>query len=416
MTASKPHRPLGIRALNALGEASGALGWRVPGLDEDRLLHAARRATGLEDFDGDHFREGLGRLLRALDEEAQLNTLGRLMARQNVLNYLKNRLELHDYRKRHPEVAEQRIRRPIFILGLPRTGTTILFGLLAEDPANRAPLSWEVESPCPPPAEDASASDPRIARIQRGFDRLHGLAPDLYSIHEMGALLPQECVAITAHEFMSVGLQILFDVPSYQDWLDRQSFVPALRTHRRFLQHLQSPGAERRWILKTPGHLPVIEDLLEVYPDACIIHTHRDPLQVMPSLASLSYTLRGAGSDSVDPRFVGRQQADLWERNLNRALEARERLVDEKDRFFDAQFEDVVADPIGLIARIYEHFGLSLGDEARTRMRAYLRDNRRGKYCAHEYSLEDFGLDRERDGSRFAHYCRRFEIPTGMAV
>jgi hypothetical protein len=412
MSVPKPHRPFALRALNAAGRQLRALGWRVPTLDPERLLRAARRATGLDDFGGDHFREGLGVLLHALEQEAQLNTVGRMMAHQNALNYLKNRLQLQETRVRHPEIADEPTRRPIFILGLPRTGTTILFNLLAEDPANRAALGWEIESPCPPPAEGVGADDPRVARAQAGFDYLNKLAPTLSTIHEFGALLPQECIAITGHEFMSVGLLMLYDIPSYRDWLDRQSQVPALHTHRRFLQHLQFGSTERRWVGKTPGHLPAIEDLLEVYPDACIIHMHRDPLRVMPSTTSLAYALRGIGSDAADPHQVGRQQLDLWGRNLNRALEARDRLRDDQGRFFDTQFEDVVRDPVGLIARIYEFFDLPFSDEARTCMETYLRANPRDKHGVHRYSLEDFGLDRERDGPRFERYCRRFDIPT----
>ncbi|MBW2274731.1 MAG: sulfotransferase [Deltaproteobacteria bacterium] len=410
MAAPKPNRPLLVRAINALGAGLARLGAELPPLDADGLLAAARRTSGLEDFGGDGFREGYSRFVASLRTEARLNTLGRVAARTQVLGYLRNRLELRDYRDRHPEVAEQVIRRPLFILGVPRTGTTVLFNLLAQDPANRAPLGWEVDRPCPPPEPASWQSDPRIAVSQRQFDRLHKLEPAMATIHEMGALLPQECVAITGHEFLSVQFHIMFDVPSYQVWVDEQSFAPAYAFHRSFLQHLQLHCRGDRWVLKSPGHLSAIEDLLAVYPDACIVHTHRDPLAVMPSLASLSYTLRGLSSDAVDPLRVGRQQAELWDEHLRRAMRARDALDGRREQFYDVHFEDVLKDPIEVVTRIYDYFGIALAVEARRSMEAFLSKNPRGKRGAHSYSLEDFGLENERSGKRFADYCERFGI------
>jgi hypothetical protein len=410
MSALQPHRPPAIRAINRLGAALHRLGLPLPSLDERALIRAAERATGLDDFGDDQFREGLTQLLESLKQDARLNTMGRIMARRTVLGYLENRLRLWDHRKKHPELEAEPIRRPLFILGLPRTGTTVLFNLLAQDPANRAPLSWEVESPCPPPQAETFHNDPRIEAAERQFANLNRLAPTLRAIHEFGAELPQECVPITAHEFLSVQFHTIFNVTSYQTWLDRQSFLPALRFHRRFLQHLQSRCARERWVLKTPGHLPVIDELLQVYPDACIIHTHRDPLRVMPSLASLSYTLRALSSDDLDPHVVGRQQTELWGRNLDRALRARKALGERSEQFFDVRFEEVTKDPVALIGRIYAHFGLTLSDRALERMECYVRSHPRGEHGEHRYSVEDFGIDVERDGLRFRDYCERFHL------
>jgi hypothetical protein len=412
MTAPKPHRPLAVRAINGAGAGLRRLGVPLLPLEEERLLRAARKQTGLEDFGGEEFREGLRRLVASLNEDAQLNVLGRISARTTLLTSLRNRLQLRDHRKQHPQVADQEVRGPLFILGLPRTGTTVLFNLLALDPANRAPLAWEVEMPCPPPREETYRSDPRIEKMEKQFANLSRMAPNLYTIHEFGAELPQECVAITGHEFLSVQFHIIFNVASYQEWLNRQSAVPALRLHKRFLQHLQSEYARERWVLKTPGHLAVIDDLLEVYPDARIIHAHRNPVDVMPSIASLSYTLRGITTDVLDPHFVGRQQTELWAGHLERALRARERTRDRAEQFFDVQFEDVAKDPIAVIERSYAHFAIPFHDATRQRMEAYLAANPRGKHGAHRYSLEDFGLDRAALRPRFSDYCERFGIPT----
>jgi hypothetical protein len=292
----------------------------------------------------------------------------------------------------------------------------VLFNLLALDPDTRAPLAWEVETPCPPPRAASYRSDPRIAVMEKQFAHLSRMAPRLKAIHEMGAELPQECAAITALEFMSTGFQVMWNVPTYQEWLDRQSPLPALRFHHRLLQHLQSEYAGERWVLKTPPHMGMIEELLQVYPDACIIHTHRDPIDAIPSLASLSYTMRGVGSDAVDPHVVGRQQTDVFLGYLQRALRSRERLKDRAEQFLDVQFEDVARDPVAVIERIYAFFGIPLVDATRRRMESFVEANPRGQHGEHRYSLEDFGLDWASEAPRFAEYCERFGITRSRQV
>jgi len=202
----------------------------------------------------------------------------------------------------------------------------------------------------------------------------------------------------------------LYDIPSYQAWLDAQSFLPAFEAHRRILQHLQHRLPTERWVLKTPGHLSVLDDLLTAYPDACIVHTHRAPMEVMASLASLYYTTRGMSSDAVDPLTTGPQIVELWSKHLERAIQAREQLSDKKGQFFDVQFRDTVEDPIAVVRRIYAHFDIPFTEEALQRMRAYIDDNPRGQRGAHRYTQEDFGLDNERDAQRFETYCEAFGV------
>jgi hypothetical protein len=207
-----------------------------------------------------------------------------------------------------------------------------------------------------------------------------------------------------------VQFHVSYDIPSYQAWLDAQSFVPAYETHRKILQHLQHELPTERWVLKTPGHLSVLGDLLRAYPDACVVHTHRAPMEVMASLASLYYTTRGMGSDAVDPLTTGPQVVELWSKHLERAIRARERLSDKKGQFFDVQFRDTVEDPIAVVRRIYAHFDIPFTEEAHQSMRAYIADNPRGKRGLHHYALEDFGLDSERDAQRFETYCEAFGV------
>lgn len=394
-----------------LGGGIRRVGVQWPSLDEQNLLDTAMRRAGSDDFGGQEFRDGLRVLLDSVQNEADLTTLGRLSCRETLIRYLENRLRLTEHRARHPEVAKQVIERPIFIVGLPRTGTTLLFNLLAQDASNRVPSSWEVEWPVPPPERETYATDPRIRDAEKLFANLDRLIPTLPAIHEFGAELPQECVPINAHEMLSVQFNVTFHAPSYQSWLDRQDMVRSYRFHEKFLQHLQSRYMKERWALKSPAHLPAIDALLHVYPDALIIHTHRDPAEVVPSLASLHYAFRCMNSDSVDPARVGRNVVDIWSLYLSRALEARRRHRDKPAQFFDAHFRDTLADPVGLLRRAYEHFGLDFSDETGKRMAAFLAANPRGSRGVHRYVREDFALELGEIRDRFSAYCAEFDVP-----
>ena len=271
-------------------------------------------------------------------------------------------------------------------------------------------MSWEVEWPVPPPEPETYDSDPRIKDAEKLFINLDRVIPTLPAIHEFGALLPQECVPINSHEFLTVQFQITYHVPSYQTWFEQQSLLPSYAFHKRFLQHLQSKYMKDRWVLKSPAHLSAIDDVLETYPDALIIHTHRDPARVMPSLASLFYALRGMTSDSVDPARCGRDVMNMWSLALHRAVEARRRHSDKPGQFFDAHFEDTLDDPVNLLRRAYAHFGLDFTDDTRDRTAAFLAANPRGSRGVHSYTREDFDLDLDEIRERFSEYCSEFDV------
>lgn len=411
MPLPPPYRPFGIKALNRVGGGFRRIGLNWPSLDQQDLLDEAVRRAGSNDFGGDGFLEGMAELLDSIDREADLSTLGRVSCRETLLRYLENRLRLIEYRTQHPEVADEVIERPVFIVGLPRTGTTILFNLLAQDLGNRAPLSWEVEWPVPPPETSTYDTDSRIRDAEKLFANLDRVVPTLPAIHEFGAQLPQECVPINAHSFLSMQFHITFHVPSYQSWLDRQCMLPAYQFHKKFLQHLQSKHDKDRWVLKSPAHLPSIDALLKVYPDARIIHTHRDPADVLPSISSLCYALRGMNSDSVDPIRIGRNMLDVWTLYLRRAVEARRLHRDEPEQFFDAYFEDTVDDSVGQLRRAYAHFDLEFDDVTRDRMSAFLAANPRGSRGIHRYVRQDFGLELDEIHERLSDYYDEFDIP-----
>lgn len=394
MVSPVPHRPLALRAINGIGAALRGLGLDLPRFDADYLVERAQKETGLTDFGEWPWREGLDVMCAAVAQEGDPNTIGRL-ACQNMLSMaLEHRLQMVAHRAAHPEIAQVDIEKPVFIVGLPRTGTTILFNLLAQDPENRVPLTWEVTFPYPAPETATYETDPRIEQTRKIFADLDRLAPSLPAIHEFGAQLPQECPPIFAGTHLSMQYHILYRIPSYERWLDEQSMVPAYRWHRVFLQHLQSRHMQaRRWVLKSPAHLPCVEDLLAVYPDARILFTHRDPLRALASTASLYYVFRAAYADGADPAVVGEDAASTWIAYLHRAAAFRAANPDLESQFFDARFPDVCADPIQVLSDAYEHFDMELGDAARGRMQSFLAANPRGSRGKHSYELADFGLD-----------------------
>ena len=398
-------QPTAIRALNAVGDAVGRLGLR-PGLTDEALLAAARKSTGLSDFGSDDFREGLRRLATSLDEEAQLTTIGRIAARKRLIGLLETRLRLVEHRKRNPSVTEQQIVAPLFVLGLPRTGTTVLYGMLAANPAMRSPASWEVARPFPPPGPHPDPK--RIALMDKDFAQFLKIAPGVDAIHPLGSMLPQECLALQAPEFLSYEYPTTFPVPSYWAWLREQDMRPAYEFEKTFLQHLQSGHAGERWILKTPGHLMWLDALLEVFPDALLVHTHRNPTTVLASVSSLMTAFRGAMSNAVDAHEVGREQLDAWTWGLSRTMAVRDGLP--ADRVVDVHYTDTVEDPVGTVRRVYEHFGLDYTPAVEEGVRAYLADNPRDKHGTHRYTLEEFGLDREEVDAAFAPYRERFGV------
>jgi len=407
---SRSQLPFGIRLANRAIGAWRAAGLPFVSLEPEALLERARRSTGLTDFGDPRFREPLTLLLRSFDEEAALTAIGRVAARSDIVRLLENRLRMENERRLHPEIDRGEIRAPLFIVGLPRTGTSILHELMAQDPANRVPMSWEVMYPWPPPERATFATDPRIAQVDRHLAQVDRILPDFKQMHPMGAELPQECVALTAHDFASMIFSTTHHVPTYQAWLEHADLGFVYASHRRQLQYLQWRCAAERWVLKSPGHLWALEFLLAEYPDARIVQTHRDPTKVIASLANLVATLRGMASDRIDRRAIGREWSARLADGLERSIAVRDRLVCDPARVFDMHFGDFIRDEIATVRRIYQHFGLALSDETEARMRRFLADNPRDKHGRHRYTLAQAGLDPTEERRRYAAYQQRFAI------
>jgi len=400
-----------VRALNAVGRPLQASGLSLLSLDKDALVEHATRRTGLKDFGTDDFHEPLRRLLHSLDTDAELTTLGRITARNDALDLLEQRLRLVEDRKRNPGIAGTPIRAPLFIVGLPRTGSTLLHHLLAQDPAARVAQTWEVMLPSPPPEQARYATDPRIALSEKRLRWLDRIAPGFKSIHPLGAQLALECLAIMSGSFCSWRFNTMYRVPTYQEWLGTQDPRPAYQFHRHFLQHLGWRVPAQRWVLKAPSHLLALDTLFETYPDALVVQTHRDPVTVMASVASLTAVLRAPFSDHVDPAEIGRDVLQFWARGTEAAVRVRAGGCVAPERFFDVQYEDLSADPISTVQRVYAHFDLPLTAGAEAAMRRHLADQGRDRHGRHEYTLDAFSLDPQEIAASFKTYRDHFGVP-----
>ncbi|HEV7730700.1 MAG TPA: sulfotransferase [Candidatus Binatia bacterium] len=403
--------PLGslTRVLNKSGRAIERTGVSLVRLEAPSLIDEARRKARLDDFDEDGFREAFTRIIESFEHESGLSLLGRIAARQDLVRLLTSRLQLVDDRRRHPDIAAEPVRRPLFVTGLPRTGTTLLHGLLAQDPANRAPLHWESAFPSPP-ERTRSRVQQRIDLAARQLRWFHRLNPDIRRMHAIGAKLPEECLMITSHSFLSYQFQTSHHVPSYQAWLESHDLLACYDWHRRFLQHLQWRGRGERWVLKAPAHLFGLPALFATYPDAGVVFTHRDPTEVAASLASLTTVLRRTFSDEVDPRAVGAEMTDRWARGIYKALSDRDGGCGRSEQFLDVRYADLVRDPMGTVRHLYAHYDMPFTDVAEDRMRRFLAANPKDKNGQHDYTLGDFGLDVDAERVRYRQYAERFGL------
>lgn len=395
--------PLLLRAADWLTDLAGFL--RQP-VTAEALITVAQHRTGLSDFGEWQFIAPLRALLQASAGEASLGAFGRFALRWDALRFLMNLLRLRAAEKAADSMAPA-VERPIFVTGLPRSGTTFLHNLLVEDPSNAVPRCWQTIHP-------AMAGDPRReARAIRGVDRqLRGfrlIAPDLAAMHPITATTPQECSEITAHLFTSLRFDTTHHVPSYRLWLDKVGHLDAYRFHRYFLEHLgrhAPPG--RRWVLKCPDHVFAFDAIQEVYPDARFVFVHRDPMRVLASVARLTEVLRQPFTRRLDRAAIGRQVCDHWAEGAARIVAASETMAPE--RVFHIRYRDLVGDPAGAVARLYAQFGLAMDDSFKARIDAYVAAKPNGGYGNLRYRLEDYGIDAARERRRYADYVAAFDV------
>ena len=384
----------------------------LPSLELEKLLdEAGRRSGGLSDFGEGPFQEGLTRLLDSLERDGRLTPIGRVIARERVLLHTVNRLQYVRDRQRFPEIAKQIIEKPIFIIGMPRTGTTILHDILAQDPRSRAPLTWETMFPSPPPETESFESDPRIEACEATFPSVAAQIPAFKAMHPMGARLTQECVTMMGETMITPLFHNQFRVPSYQDWCDHEAdWSQVYAFHERQLQHLGSRHMRDRWVLKTGAHMWGLEHLLRTYPDARIVFTHRDPVKSMTSYASLTALVRSMGSDQVDPIEIATDWTARIKRVLEHAIEVRSQGSYPDALFYDMHFAEFVRDQWSEVEKIYTAFDLPMSGSGAQAMKAFIAANPKGKHGIHRYAPEEYGVVPEAIRDAFRPYIERFDL------
>jgi Sulfotransferase family len=373
----------------------------------DDLVSRARRRSGLVDFGVTPFAEALQMLLRSCREEADLSLFGRFAIRWDSLRFLSNLLRLRAEELRAPEILDLPIERPMLITGLPRSGTTFLHGLLAEDPANLVPRVWQLIHPYP---TMRAGPDRRLQRVARQLRLFALLAPEFRRLHPIAANSPQECSEITAHVFASLRYDTTYRIPSYRRWLDSSGHCDAYRFHKRFLQHLQhQAGRTGRWVLKCPDHVFALAAIREVYPDARLVFVHRDPLAVLLSVARLTGVLRRPFTRHIDKIEIGRQDSDRWLTATELMIAAAERQPF-AEPIFHVHYADLARDPLGVVTAIYRHFGIALAPSAADAIRRLVSLRPNGGYGARRYQFAEHGLDAARERERYARYTEHFGI------
>ena len=403
--------PFILKTVNKVGALIEASGFPSVRLDAKEMLDHAQTQTG-HSLDDPVPRLGLETLVRSLNLEAKLNLFGRFAIRNLLRRSVASRLNVNGALPSLAEGSLSAIREPVFIIGMPRSGTSILHALLHLDQNHRAPLSWECLLPFPAPRAKDYESNARAETVRREFEQLFRLVPDFKKKHYMEADSPQECIGITALNFVSYQFLAMAYVPTYLEWFMSADQSQNLRWHKTFLEFLQSGGVvTNRWLLKSPVHMMRLPAVFDVYPDAKVIATHRDPARVVPSTASLISSMRSLYSDQEDTKRTGREQLSTWSDYLNRFLVDRRRL-DKEEQIVDVQFETFQRNQMAVVDSIYARFGWKLHPEDRERMEQFLREQPHGKHGVHEYSLEAFDVEQKEIKTYFGDYLDFLENAT----
>ena len=404
----RPYRPLPVKLLNAAGRAAGRVGARGK-LDIDSMVAKARRRTGLSDFGDEWFMEPLSVLVRSINEEADLTLLGRLIQRRRIEGALATRLRGEDLLRRRPEIRDIELGPAIVIAGLQRTGTTTLHRLIASHPEMRAVAAWEGLNPLPLPREEPGDPHTRIRQALIAERAIAYLAPAFFAVHPAEHDAPEEDVLLLDVSFMSQSAEATMHVPTYARWLEGRDHTRAYEEFRTLLQLLHWQVPRHHWVLKTPHHMEHLDVVLEVFPTATIVQTHRDPLKTIPSFCSMVAHGRGLFSDRVDPREIGAHWLAKTARLVELTATARE--AADPHRFVDVSYYDLVDDPMAQLRQVYERAGIPFGEDARRAAERTANRNVQHRYGRHVYDAGSFGLTREEIEDRIAPYRRRYDIP-----
>ncbi len=409
-TYTSPYRPFFLRLPNALEEFLNRRGKSLVDFSSTSCIREACRKTGLTTFDDLDFRQPLAMLIQSCRQDARLTFAGKMFVRVMIVKTLMNRLKIEKYIKDNPDILKHPIIKPMVILGLPRTGTTLLHNLLAQDPNSRFLRCWEAMAPAPPPKARRFDTDMRIwsARFLLGLKKY--LSPEMSTVKPITAKGAEECIILLGHTFLSYrAFSIFLNNPEYINWLKSQDLTPVYRYYYRILQLLQWHYSKSHWVLKAPEHLINLQPLLTVFPDACLIQTHRDLTAAVPSSCSMVAVFRGSYSNFVDLADIGKTTLGWMADAIDNAMAVRKQ--HSAERFFDVHYQDLVRDPIETVHRIYEYFGYSCSPDMDQRMRAWLLAHPRHKKGVHRYTLSQFNLDKTHIQQRFRTYYKTYQVP-----
>jgi hypothetical protein len=373
----------------------------------DQLEDGARSASGLGDFGSPYYREGLERTVKALNDEAELNELGRVMQHATISNALIQRLKIVDAYKQHPEIAEEIVEGPVVVLGLPRTGTTALSQLVAADPQFRSLRTWESQAPTPPPEAATQHSDPRIAQAADGIAMIEQMFPEFRATVNSEAEAATECQDLMGMSFRTFHFDGVVRVPGYVEWLLQSDMRETYIFHRDVLKLLQWHCKPNLWHLRTPVHMFALEAFVEAYPNAKFLWSHRDPAKVLGSVCSLIAYIRSWSSDRKDPEELGAEQLAWWAEATRRAMAFRQKFGGE--RFVDVSFADLQTDPVHTVAAGYQQLGLTFTDSARARVREWADSHKPGHRGTHTYDLADYGLTPDQVREAFGDYIAAYD-------
>lgn len=404
-------RPIWLEHFNQFGLAAGGVDRLIP-IECEELKHMACEAARLSDFGDFPWEEGFQKLVWGLNNEAQLNTMGRVMVRAELLRTLQVRLRLTEFWKNHPEVLESSVNPPIVIAGAARTGTSILQEVLSQDGQFHLPYTWKCLDPLPLQGDKAADKALRIQKAQCESDFWEDVQPELHAMHDFGAELPTECIVFLSSDYCSDYWAMIADMPTWNAWrIENGYFNDTYRWHKRYLQTMQyGEPAGKTWLLKSPAHIAFLDVIKEVYPGVKIIHTHRDPLKCIPSTASITSTVRWERSDAVDAESVGRNIAFGFQFSMENVINQRESGDLPESHIADIQLRDLIAEPVSAIKAIYDHFGLTFADGMEQKVLDYLANKPKGKFGTHTYSLATFGLEESALREQFARYTDYYGI------
>lgn len=373
------------------------------------LIAKAQQVTELSDLGDPKALEGLEVLVKAATEEARLSPAGGMRFGETLVSILINRLRMVDYLKKHPELLQRPVEKPMFVFGLPRTGTTLTINLLSADPMRRCLLRWEALSPVPPAKKGELQTDLRCGAQRQMLTAMLQIAPQIAAAHFEEADSPTECQYAMQLSFCAEIFDSIIHVPRYHDWLMGTNYRHAFEFHKQLLQLLQENNGGR-WTLKNPWHPLWLNDLTSVYPDAQLVMTHRDPVEVVGSACGLLNLVRPMYSDKVDKREIAKVLLDTFDVMIERQNAYRDQHGEHS--IYDIQYLEQLRDPIGTMRKVYKHFDEPFTPEAEARMTRLMSENPKDKHGKHAYTLEEFGLTAEGVRKHFKDYSERFKIQT----